>query len=65
MLKLFFLSRNSQKSRMHDRFLVKLKSMRYRETICYLKSKNLQNVNKLMKKVDKKIRKLHDKRMKR
>ena len=50
---------------MHDKFLVKLKSMRYRETICYLKLKDLQHVNELMKKIDKKIRKLHDKRMKR
>ena len=50
---------------MHDKFFVKLKSMRYWETICYLKSKNLQHVNKLMKKIDKKTRKLHDKQMKR
>ena len=65
MLQLLFLSRNFQKSHMHDKFFIKLKSMRYREIICYLKSKNLQHVNELMKKVDKKTRKLHDKRMKR
>ena len=65
MLQLFFLSQNFQKSRMHDKFFIKSKSMRYRETICYLKSKNLQHINKLMKKINKKTRKLHDKRMKR
>ena len=50
---------------MHDKSFVKLKSMRYQETIYYLKLKNLQHVNELMKNVDKKTRKLHDKRMKR
>ena len=65
MLQLFFLSRDFQKFRMHDKSFVKLKLMRYRETICYLKSKNLQHVNELMKRINKKTRKLHDKRMKR
>ena len=50
---------------MHDKFFIKLKSMWYRKTICYLKLKNLQHVNELMKKINKKTRKLHDKRMKR
>ena len=40
---------------MHDKFLIKLRSMRYRKTICYLKSKDLQHVNELIKKIDKKI----------
>ena len=39
---------------MHDKFLIKLKSMRYREIIYYLKSKNLQHINKLIKKIDEK-----------
>ena len=64
-LQLLFLSRNFQKSRMHDKFIIKLNSMRYRKTICYLKSKNLQHINELIKKIDKKTQKLHDKRMKR
>ena len=43
---------------MHDKSFIKLKSMRYRKTICYLKSKNLQHVNELMKKIDKKNMKI-------
>ena len=39
---------------MHDKSFIKLKLMRYRETICYLKLKNLQHVNELIKKIDKK-----------
>ena len=65
MLQLFFLSRGFQKSRMHDKSFIKLKSIRYRKTICYLKLKNLQYINKMIKVIDKKVRKVHDKRMQR
>ena len=63
MLQLFFLNRDALTSRMHDRFIVRLQSMQYREIIYYLKSKNLQHINELMKVIDKKSQKLHDKRM--
>ena len=63
MLQLFFLNRNVLTFRIHDRFIVNLQSMQYREIIYHLRSKNLHHVNDLMNMIDRKLRKLHDKRM--